>query len=89
MFLYYIIIYIQLANQTAELNCQSRCVQQGIEYMRLNPPLKRVIDAGEKDNKRLLDMLWTTQQYLCTTSEEGGGQSKIKRLIQLLAPKKM
>ena len=57
--------------------------------MRLNPPLKVEIDAGEKDNERLLDMLWTTQQYLCNTSEDGGRQSKIKRLIQLLAPKKM
>ena len=47
--------------------------------MQLKPPLKVEIDAGEKDNERLLDMLWTTQQYLCNTSEDGGRQRKIKR----------
>ena len=51
LYIHIVIFLLQLANQTAELNCQSRCVQQGIKYMQLKPPLKVEIDAGEKGNE--------------------------------------
>ena len=53
--------------------------------MRLNPELKKEIDAGEKDNDLLLDMLWTTQQYLHDNkAEEDSSRRKMERLIHIL-----
>lgn len=81
----YTILLMQLVNQTAESNCRSRCVEQGIEYVRLNPKLKEEIDAGEKNNELLLDMLWTTQQYLHDNkAEEDSSRRKMERLIHIL-----
>ena len=47
-----------------EESCRSMCVEQNINYVRLNPTLDTEIDSGETDDKKLLDMLWTTRKYM-------------------------
>ena len=47
-----------------EESCRCMCVEQGINYVRLNPILDTEIDPGETDDKKLLDMLWTTRKYM-------------------------
>ena len=61
----------QLEKQPSELKSRTRCQEQGIEYVRLNPTLHEVIDTDEKDNKKLISMLLTTRRYLQHPQEEG------------------
>ena len=44
------------------------CVEQGIEYLRLNPALPTEIGPAETNDEKLLDMLWTTRKYMHRTS---------------------
>ena len=57
-------------NCQADDNCSSRCHEQGITYVRLNPPLDEGIDSAETNNEKLLHMLWTTRQYLHNTKDD-------------------
>ena len=75
--------YSQLMNRQADINCSSRCTEQGITYVRLNPPLNETVDSGEKDNDKLLNMLWTTRQYLHTAQDENK-RNKMDLLINAL-----
>ena len=60
----------QLMNPQADTNCHSRCVEQGIPYVRLSPPLQEEVDSAETDNEKLVDMLWVTRQYLHTARDD-------------------
>ena len=74
-------------NQRADANCQSRCVEQDITYIRLNPELEEEVDCGETDNEKLLRMLWTTRQHLhssCDDSGDGKGLKKMDILAKAL-----
>ena len=44
------------------------CEEQGIEYVRLNPTLNTEVDAGETNDKKILDMLWTTRKYMMSSA---------------------
>lgn len=56
----------------ADANCSSRCEEQGIKYVRLNPQLEEVVDSAETDNKKLMRMLWATRQYLHSARNDSG-----------------
>lgn len=57
-------------SHTAEANCHSRCVDQGIQYVRLSPKLNEEVDSGEIDNQKLLNMLWSTRVYMHSCREQ-------------------
>lgn len=57
-------------NQQADENCSSRCIEQNITYIRLNPKLNNEVDSGETDNNKLIEMLWLTRQYLHMAKDE-------------------
>ena len=59
-------------------NCESRCNEQGIEFVRFNPRLIEDIDSGELSDKKLLDMLWNTQKYMYE-EEQAEKLAKISR----------
>ena len=67
----------------ADENCGSRCVEQGITYVRLNPQLEEEIDSGETDNDKLLNMLWVLRQYLYSAAGDGS-LSKMDTISQAL-----
>ena len=73
-----IVLFSQVLNVNAHHNCASCCQEQGIEYFRFNPPLENAVESNEKDNKKLLDMLWETRVDMNNHSEE------MDRLVKLL-----
>ena len=46
---------------------QNKASQEGIQYLRFNPSLETEVDAGETDDNKLVDMLWTTRKYMAST----------------------
>ena len=47
-----------------EKSCQCVCKEQDIEYVRLNPPLETEVDPAETDDRKIINMLWTTRKYM-------------------------
>lgn len=68
----------QLMNPQTDSNCHSCCVEQGIRYIRLNPPLEEEVDSAEIDNDKLMNMLWSTRQYL----HSARGRSKMEAIVE-------
>ena len=68
----------QLMNPQTDSNCQSHCVEQGIRYIRLNPPLEEEVDSAEIDNDKLMNMLWSTRQYLHSARD----RNKMEAIIE-------
>ena len=50
-----------------------------VPFFRLNPPLSENLPLDEKDNAKLVNMLWETQAYLYSRKDE------INELILLLS----
>lgn len=71
---------LQITSPSTHSNCQSRCREQGIKYFRFNPVLAEAVDSGQKDHKKLLNMLWTTQTYL----NQPNVSEEMNKLVQLL-----
>ena len=73
-------------NYQADDNCRSRCTEQGITYVRLNPALEEEIDSAETSNDKLFGMLWATRQYLHTAGRDecDSGQSKMDTTSEAL-----
>jgi calcium-independent phospholipase A2 len=55
---------IESHSVVCEKSCRRMCKEQGIEYVRLNPLLETEVDPAETDNRKIIDMLWTTRKYM-------------------------
>ena len=71
---------MQLMSSRADRNTCSRCTEQGITYVRLNPELEEEVDATDTDNKKVMNMLWVVRQYL--QSAQMYGQNKMDVILQ-------
>ena len=60
----FILLQVEGNARECEESCRCMCEQQGIQYLRLSPLLRTAVNAGERDDKKLLDMLWTTRKYM-------------------------
>ena len=69
-------------NPQTDSNSESRCLEQGIRYIRLDPQLENEVDSAETDNDKLVDMLWTTRQYLHRSKDHGSGKKKMEALYE-------
>ena len=73
---------MQLMSSRADRNTSSRCAEQGITYVRLNPEMEEEIDATETDDKKVMNMLWVVRQYL--HSAHMYGQNKMDVILKAL-----
>ena len=73
---------MQLMSSRADRNTSSRCAEQRITYVRLNPVLEEEVDATETDDKKVMNMLWVVRQYL--QSSQMFGQNKMDVILKAL-----
>ena len=73
-------IFVQVLSKQTASSCLSRCREQGIEYFRFNPELKRKVDSDQQNSTILQEMILTTRQYL----NEEEVKKDMDWLIQLL-----